>query len=325
MIYNKVLYASALLVMVLEMILVMPKTLGRREMLVAYPKHLAHKDDQSADQAIKGMHLIETKAGLRMWEINSDSASEFKGKGQLVLDKIRTRFFGDGGIQFFVKGSKGKMDLETNNILIEGDVVTKTSNNYEMKSNNVTYFSQSRELKSSDPVFILGPKDRKGNRLKLQGIGMNANITNGKVDINKDVNGETSLDNGSKIKIKSESVGLSSVSKQAHFKGNVEIDVDTMRVTGPSAQFQYSEDGDSLSSVFIDGGIKVTDVDKFATSQNVNVDFREDKFTFKGQPRLVKDNDEVFGDEIVFLNGGKRVRVKGVKAELESQRTEGVK
>lgn len=288
------------------------------------PQHKlsSSRNTHEADQAFKGMHLIETKAGLRIWELNSETASEFKGKGELVLEKIKTRFFGNSGIQFFVRGKNAHVDMESNDMVIEGEVLTKTSNNYEMQSDSVNYDSGTRQLLSASPIVILGPKDKKGNRLRLNGIGMQAHVENGQVEIVDEVRGEVTLESGALLQIKSKSVELSSVSKVAHFKGNVVIDVDTLRVTGPSAQFQYSDDGDMLSSLYVDGGIKVSDVDKFATSQNVKVQFKEETLVFKGRPRLVKGNDEMFGEEIVFLNGGKRVQVRGAKAQIDSSHSE---
>jgi LPS export ABC transporter protein LptC len=321
--WAKLFYAIALLALISEMILVAPKPLGRRQKLAMKPLHkIISRGPHEADQAIKGMHLTESEAGLKLWELNSEAASEFKGKGELILEKIKTRFFGKSGIQFFVRGKNAQVDMDTKDMNIEGDVLTKTSNNYEMQSEAVNYDAGSKNLLSESPIRILGPKDKHGNRLRLQGIGMQAHVEDGKVQIIDDVRGDVTLENGANLQIKSKSVELSSVSKVAHFRGNVVIDVDTLRVTGPSAQFQYADDGDALSSLYVEGGIKVSDVDKFATSENVKVQFKEKSLVFKGRPRLVKDNDEVFGDEIIFLNGGKRVQVKGVKAQIDSSQLE---
>ncbi len=319
--WSKLLYAIALLALIFEMILVAPKPLGRRQKIALKPLHkmVFSRGQHEADQAIKGMHLTESEAGQKLWELNSESASEFKGKGELILEKIKTRFFGKSDIQFFVRGKNAQVDMDTKDMIIEGEVLTRTSNNYEMQSDTVNYDAAAKFLVSENPIVIIGPKDKHGNRLRLKGVGMQAHVENGEVEIIDDVRGEMTLESGANLEIKSKSVELSSVSRVAHFKGNVVIDVDTLRVTGPSAKFQYAEDGESLSSLFVDGGIKVSDVDKFATSQNVKVQFKDKTLIFKGRPRLVRDNEEVFGEEIHFLNGGKRVFVKGAKAQMESE------
>jgi lipopolysaccharide export system protein LptA len=61
------------------------------------------------------------------------------------------------------------------------------------------------------------------------------------------------------------------------------------------------------------GVVKVSDIDKFATSENVQYDPEQNKFTFNGHPRVVQNSDEITGDQIVFMNGGKKVRVEKLK------------
>ncbi len=322
---SKILFGLALVVLVIELLLISPQPLGRRSALAS--KETINSPTMpgqavTADQAIKGVNLIETRGGQREWELNADSALEFRGKGTWDVEKIRTKFFGNKGIQFLVKGQKGQVSVDSKDMVIEGDVITRTSNNYELKSDTIVYSASERQLSSDSPVRILGPKDKNANRLQLRGLGMQALVGDGKIEILDKVSGDVSLGTGTPVHIKSKSVELSSSSKAATFKGNVIIDVESLRVTGPRAEFQYGTNGDELTSVFVEGGVKVSDVDKWATSENVKVVFKENKFVFKGRPRLVKENDELFGDEIVFLNGGKKVQVKGAKAEIDSSHVE---
>jgi lipopolysaccharide export system protein LptA len=72
------------------------------------------------------------------------------------------------------------------------------------------------------------------------------------------------------------------------------------------------------------GGARVSDADKWATAQNVMVDFEKDRFIFRGHPRVVQNNDDLRGEEIVFLDGGKRVRVKGARARVDEKKLEKV-
>jgi lipopolysaccharide export system protein LptA len=54
----------------------------------------------------------------------------------------------------------------------------------------------------------------------------------------------------------------------------------------------------------------------------VKVDFESNRFVFRGNPRVVQNNDELRGDEIVFLDGGKRVQVKSARAKVDQKRLE---
>ena len=92
-----------------------------------------------------------------------------------------------------------------------------------------------------------------------------------------------------------------------------------MRITGPEARFNYDPKTDVVKSVYVSGGTRVSDSEKWATSENVNVDFEQNKFVFRGDPRVVQNNDELRGDEIVFLDGGKQVDVRHARAKVDEK------
>ncbi len=50
-------------------------------------------------------------------------------------------------------------------------------------------------------------------------------------------------------------------------------------------------------------------------SDDLRIDFSTQKLTFSGKPRLYQDEDELVGDKIIFLEGGKKVKVEKVKAK----------
>jgi LPS export ABC transporter protein LptC len=321
MVVSRSLFGAALLLLVVEIILISPNHIGAPEKAVFRPIEAA--DVKKLDQVMKGVHLMDVLGDNRNWELKANEAKAFRGRGDWGLEKIKTTFFGKNGVNFFVRGKKGGVSMDTKDMHVEGDVLTKTSNRYELRSDSVHYEAKIRELNTDSNVNILGPKDKEGNRLRLRGEGMQVKVDEGQMKVHKNVRGEMSLQNGKVMKIQSDSVLLSGKSYMAHFKGNVIIDVDTLRVTGPGALFQYESGRNTLSSVFVDGGVKVSDIDKFATSKNVKVHFKENKFVFRGNPRLVQDDDELFGDKIVFLDGGKKVDVKGAKAKIRQERATG--
>ena len=122
--------------------------------------------------------------------------------------------------------------------------------------------------------------------------------------------------------IESDRAEFSGQSHKARFLGNVIIDLGTLRVTGPEAEFAFGGESEEVKSVLIKGGVKVSDVDKWATSQQVAVHFDENRYVFKGSPRLVQNRDELRGEEIVFLDGGKIVKVYNAKAKVDKKHLE---
>jgi lipopolysaccharide transport protein LptA len=124
---------------------------------------------------------------------------------------------------------------------------------------------------------------------------------------------------GKEFQIKSNSAEFSGKDRTARFSGNVSIDVGSMKMEGPEANFIYRPGADILQSVLVKGGVKVSDLDKYATSDTVKFDPEQNKFTFNGRPRVVQNNDEITGEQIVFVDGGKKVKVEKIRAKMEKK------
>ena len=167
-----------------------------------------------------------------------------------------------------------------------------------------------------------GPRDAEGHILHLTGVGMKASVERSTMEILSDVHAEKGLDNGRQALIKSHRSIFSGKNKTARFMDDVILDMDSMRITGPEAVFDYDGKSDTVKSVTVSGGTKVSDTDKWATAQNVKIDFDTNNFTFRGNPRVVQNNDELRGEEIVFLDGGKQVQVQQARAKVDEKEME---
>lgn len=312
----------AFLVLVVQVVLVAPSQIRDAEQKAALLPAPAINAGNDVDQSATGLHMIETHEGGKEWELWSDKARSLKVKELLELDVVKAIFFADSGVTFTVNGRAGTVHEKTKSLHVEGDVVTKSSNGYIFRTQSVDYDSASKVMRSPHPVEMVGPKDASGQALHLTGVGMEAHLDNNSMDILRDVRSTKNLDNGKKANIKSQRARFSAADRTAQFFGDVVLDVDNMRITGPQATFEYDKDRDVLKSVVFTGGARVSDSDKWATAQNVRVDFEKDRFIFKGAPRVVQNNDELRGEEIILLDGGKRVQVKNARAKVDEKRLE---
>lgn len=315
------------------------------EILVGFPIHLEHEPEpvetkpaQAAtdgkaggnsqkppekgtetQQKMQGVHLVESRKGNRDWELFSESAESNQGKGAWKLQNVRVLFYNNDKVDFTVTGKSGTIDSESKNMKIEGDVVTKSSNGYTFQSNSVAYLAAQRVIYSPDEIRMMGPPDDKGKGLILTGERMEAHVEESLMVIKEKVVATKTLSDGKKFQIRAGSAEFSGKSRLAHFSNDVAIDVGAMKMQGPEANFEYRSGADILQSVVVKGGVKVSDVDKYATSDTVNFDPEQNKFTFNGRPRVVQNNDEITGDQIVFIDGGKKVKVEKIKARVEKQ------
>ena len=314
----------AFLLLVVQVVLVAPSQIRDAEQRAALLPAPALNAGSEVDQSMNGMHMIETHEGSKEWELWSDKATSLKVKELLELEMVKAVFFSEKGVTFTVTGKTGTVQVKSKNIHIEGDVVTRSSNGYVFRTPSMDYQSAVRMMTAVNAVEMVGPKDLAGNALTLTGSGMEARLDDNTMDILRDVRAIKNLDNGKKAVIKSQRARFSSLNRTAQFFGDVVLDIENMRITGPEAKFEYDSGSDVLKSVVFTGGARVSDADKWATAENVRVDFESNRFIFKGSPRVVQNNDELRGEEIIFLDGGKRVQVRGARAKVDQKRLEKV-
>lgn len=270
------------------------------------------------EQKMQGVHLVESQNGNRDWELFSESAQNSKAGGW-SLRNVRVLFYNKERVDFIVTGDKGTIDGQSKNMKIEGNVTTKSSNGYIFQSDSVSYQSAERVIISPDAIQMKGPPDERGQGLLLTGRNLEAHVDENLMRISEKVSASKKLNDGKNFEIKSGGAEFSGKSHTAKFTQNVQIMVGSMRMEGPEAQFEYRPGVDILQSVSMKGGVRVSDMDKYATSDRVRFDPEQNMFTFNGRPRVVQNNDEIVGEQIVFIDGGKKVKVEKIDAKVEKK------
>ena len=302
---------------VVEVIFFAPEHLQSQEPVPQ--ENSPQKVSEAADQIMGGVHLVEAREEHKSWELWANTAKGFSGQGAWKLRDVKVVFLNDEGIRYTVRGDRGTVMMETKDMQIEGNVVTTTSNDYRIDTEAVTYTEKTRILKGVHPVKIIGPKDENGYRLNLNGIGLRTFLGNSQILIPKDVKGTKQLDVERVMHIKSNQATLSGQSKVAVFSDNVTMDVDTFTVTSDKARFVYGADAKNLEKIEVSENVRLSDESKWATSEFLDILLPEDQMVLWGKPRVVQNNDEIRGEKIVFLNGGKQVQVLSGDATVGDQ------
>lgn len=271
-------------------------------------------------QKMKGVHLVESRNGTRDWELFAEQAQSQDKKSQWVLKTVKVFFYNLDKIDFIVTGDSAFIEPGSKNIRIEGNVTTKSANGYQFKTPSVAYLAKNRSIQSLDKVEMLSPADEDGPGFKLEGQHLEAFVDTNKMIIHKKVKGTKSIARGREFRVSSGSSVFSGKDRSAIFKNNVTMQMDSIKMEGPEAHFVYKEGAHLLESLKVVGGAKVTDADKFATSDSVIYDPEKNDFIFMGKPRVVQNSDEIIGEKIIFVDGGKRVKVEKIKANMEKPR-----
>lgn len=112
---------------------------------------------------------------------------------------------------------------------------------------------------------------------------------------------------------------FSGKSKEAHFENSVVLNYGSMMIKGPDCFFIYSENMRSLEKINVKGGVELVDKKRRATSQDLVVDLYKATLRLTGNPKIYQDQDEISGEEILLLEGGKRLKIQKVKANAQGQ------
>lgn len=272
-----------------------------------------------ADQKLGGVHLVESQQGSRDWELFSQSAEGSQGASNWKLHQVRVLFYNHEKVEFTVTGDTGTIDAATRNLSVVGNVVTRSENGYSFKTPSIYYSAKSRVIESPEQVEMKGPAEGSVAGMQVRGRRMKVFVDSSKMVIQEKVSAEKPHKDGKKFEILADGAEFSGKNNEAKFLGAVRMNYDGMRLEGPEASFLYNKAANVLSTVEVRGGVKVSDAEKFATSEKVNLDLLANKYVFQGRPKVIQNNDELIGEEIIFLEGGKKVKVERVRARVENK------
>jgi LPS export ABC transporter protein LptC len=333
-----------LILLMMEVLTIAPKKLGTPpDPAVKEVEKEAKKEDSKVatlSQVMEGVHLVETGRGQKEWELDSDSAQGFRDKGAWKLKGVKAKFFSISKSVYSVSGKEGNVETQTKDMFIRGNVVTTTSEGYTFKSESLRYTAQKHTLETPDNVQISGPKNE--DKFEMTGRGLLAHVDTSVMDIlhnvqavkaiqsKDDGSDATSLgatenegDNGGNkmMYIKSLRCHLNGKTSEVHFQDSVQVDLDSVRMTGNAADFLYDKNSHLLTSLLMQGNVKVSDQEHFGASQFAEVLFKEKEFVLYGNPSVTQNGDELHGSEIRFLHGGKEVKVSKAKAKMNEQKS----
>lgn len=300
------------------------------EVLIIFPSYLSNiegdpaplpgvPDKNTAEQKMEGIHLVESRKGARDWELFSERALAFEAKNMWELKKVKVQFYNQDRIQFTVNGKEGNIDTKSRDMKIFGNVTISSVNGYVFETDEVRYEAENRQIVSPGAIKMKAPRDEHGEEMYLKGLEMVIHVDDGKMIVKNDIKTTKKLSTGKKFELTSDAAELSTREKEIQFSGHVIINYDHSKIEAPVAAFAYSPDKSKLQNILFNGGVRVSDDDKYALSDEMNLDILNNRFTFTGQPRMYQNNDELTGDKIIFLDGGKKVKVEKIKARVENK------
>lgn len=311
---NKGLFYILLTMLFVEILVLGSKYIDKKESQDYNVKNIF---DHSADQKMERVHLVEGVGSSKEWELFAETAEGFLGQGVWNLSKVKVIFYAKTGDSYIVQGKRGQIDGTTKDMDIVGDVSTLSSNGYEFVTPSIHYYSATKQLNAPETLRLKGPKDQAGQRLRLQGRGITTFLENSLMNIESDVVADRQMSNGKNIKIQSQKAQLSGKSNMVRFYQSVKMYYDTFSIQGPEALFAYHKGKDVPQSIIVNGGVQVSDIEKKASAENLQIDLSDDRYILRGSPKVIQGTDELKGEEIVLYDNGKKVKIQGISAKVK--------
>ncbi len=311
------LFALLVVFIFLEILFISPKILEKpADDLTQYQKLQALAQSQKKDaveQKALGIHLVENDQNKKSYELFASEATG-TSDAQWVLKKVKVQFYSENELSFSVMGDVGEIDGTTKDMIVRGEVLTTSTNGYNFKTDSLRYVAKEKMMKSSDAVFMQGPPDDKGDGFDLKGIGLLVDIKNNKMEILDQVEAKKTIED-KKFNLTAKTAEFYNNSQEALFSGKVKMNLGKSRIDAPKARFYYSNQRKALERIVLSRGVRLVEDGKIATCDELEIELLEDKMTLRGQPKVQQGDDEIQGEEIVFLEGGKKVKINQVNVK----------
>lgn len=312
-----ILFLLLLVFILVEVIFVFPQQIEKLDREAIESTDVQKKE--RVEQKMNGVHFVETQKGSRDWELFAEKARGYQGEGDWFLNKVKVQFYNLETNDFTVIGNEGEVDGKTKNIKIKGNVVTKSANGYTFYTEEIFYNFQLRKIISPGKIRMIGPTDDQGEGLKLDGYNMHILVETNEMKIFKDISAVKKMNSNQNLKITSEMATFSGKNKEAHFENNVLLNYGSMLIKGPDCFFMYSANMKNLEQINVKGGVELIDKKRRATSQELVVDLFKTTLKLTGNPKIYQDQDEISGEEIMLLDGGKRLKINKARATAKPE------
>lgn len=293
------------------------------EIIIMSPSMLEQSSDEAAEleqtlqqnvpkkdaieQKMQGVHLVENGENEKGWELFANEAVG-TADSRWVLNNVRVQFFNENKSSFLVTGDVGEIDGTTKDMMIRGNVTTTSTNGYSFQTDTLRYIAGKKIMTSLDKVYMQGPPDNNGAGFRLNGEKLLVDIVKNKMSILDKVVATKRID-GKDFRLTSVRADFFNTNQEAAFSGDVRMKLGGFNVLAPLALFNYSNTSKSLVRILLRQGVQFSEGDRHGTSNELEMNLVDNSMTMRGQPKVQQGEDEISGQEIVFIDGGKKVKI----------------
>jgi len=119
------------------------------------PAKLVEAIPEGTDIAIGEIRHTSVKDGRKEWSLNAASANYSNDTKEALFNDVQVTFFLENDREVMVKGQRGTLRTDTNDITISGDVTVEEAD-YKLAAQEIRYNSNQRQINIPVPVTITG-------------------------------------------------------------------------------------------------------------------------------------------------------------------------
>lgn len=125
---------------------------------------------EKADLQVKDFHYTEVGDSDVVWEINADKALYSRKATEASFVNVRVKLITSDGRIYFMTGDEGRLNTETKDIEVSGNVVITSNKKDRFESDDVRYIYKDKRICTDGPVVV------NNESIRVRGRGMSVYI-----------------------------------------------------------------------------------------------------------------------------------------------------
>lgn len=148
------------------------------------PKTLLKVMADNVDLQVKNVVYTDVGQSGEKWEIKADTARYLKKENLALFDKVQIKLLTGEGKTFLMTGDRAKLQTDTKNIEISGNVEVVSDRGDRFRTDTLRYTDADGTVQT-DGAVTMG-----GGQMQIRGAGMILNIKKGQLSLLSKVKGQ---------------------------------------------------------------------------------------------------------------------------------------
>jgi LPS export ABC transporter protein LptC/lipopolysaccharide transport protein LptA len=266
-----------------------------------------------ANFGLQGVRFYETTLNKPRWNIESKFAELHRKENYAFLQDVSSNFYAEAtGNVVTTKSDYGRCQLDSSEVLLEGNVVVHSKRGYLFELPRLKYVGKRHEFYSDDAVEMKGPSvDRPS--MTLRGIGLKADIDREYFTVKRNVVAQKKLRNSEWIKITSQTGEFHTEDQHAFFQGSVNSILNSARIQSDSLELVVSDQKELINAR---GNVVLHTKKRKAHADTALLEAGSSQIVLEGRASVDADDNQIRGRRILLYSDEDRVEVEQAEGRI---------